>query len=69
MYSLTCFGRLHAHHQEFNNCSTSLWFYRWERGGSSAVGRGRAGWSVVAAVLLVVVGPVNKLEKLLYLVG
>ena len=43
MYSSTCFGRPHAHHQELNNCSSSLWFYR---------------WSVVVAVLLVVVGPV-----------
>jgi hypothetical protein len=43
MYSSTCFGRPQAHHQEFNNCSNSLWFYR---------------WSVVIAVLLFVVGPV-----------
>ena len=42
MYSSTCFDRPHAHHQELNNCSSSLWFYR---------------WSVVVAVLLVVVGP------------
>jgi hypothetical protein len=42
MYSSTCFGRPHAHHQQPNNCSSSLWFYR---------------WSVVVAVLLVVVGP------------
>jgi len=41
-YSSTCFGHPHAHHQEPNNCSSSLCFYR---------------WSVVAAVLLVVVGP------------
>jgi hypothetical protein len=41
MYSSTCFKRLHAHHQELNKCSSSLWFYR---------------WSVVVAVLLVVVG-------------
>jgi hypothetical protein len=41
MYSSTCFGRPHAHHQKLNNCSSSLWFYR---------------WSVVIAVLLVVVG-------------
>jgi len=40
MYSSTCFGRPHAHRQELNNCSSSLWFYR---GGSSAVGRGLAG--------------------------
>jgi hypothetical protein len=39
MYSSTCFG----HHQELNNCSSSLWFYR---------------WSVVIAVQLVVVRPV-----------
>ena len=43
MYSSTYFGRPHAHHQELNNCSIRLWFYR---------------WSVVVAVLLVVVGPV-----------
>jgi hypothetical protein len=42
MYSSTCFGRPHAHRQELNNCSGSLWFYL---------------WSVVIAMLLVVVGP------------
>jgi hypothetical protein len=42
MYSSTRFGRPHAHHQKLNNWSSSLWFYR---------------WSVVIAVLLVVVGP------------
>jgi len=41
MYSSSCFGRPHAQHQELDNCSSSLWFYR---------------WSVVIAVLLVVVG-------------
>jgi len=41
-YGSICFGRPQAHHQELNNCSSSLWFYR---------------WSVVVAVLLVVVGP------------
>jgi len=25
-YSSTCFGHPHAHHQELNNCSSSLWF-------------------------------------------
>jgi len=25
-YSLTCLGHLHAHHQELNNCCSSLWF-------------------------------------------
>jgi hypothetical protein len=44
MYSSTCFWRPYAHHQELNNCSSSLWFYH---------------WSVVVAVLLVVVGPVG----------
>jgi hypothetical protein len=27
IYSSTCFGRPHVHHQEVNNCSSSLWFY------------------------------------------
>ena len=27
IYSSTCFGRSPAHHQELNDCSTSLWFY------------------------------------------
>ena len=27
IYSSTCFGRPYAHHQELNNCSSSLWFY------------------------------------------
>jgi len=49
MYSSTCFGRPHAHHQELNNCSSSLWFYI---------------WSVVVAVLLVVVGPARMLNML-----
>jgi hypothetical protein len=40
MYSSTGFGHPYAHHQELNNCNSSLWFYR---------------WSVVIAVLLVVV--------------
>ena len=40
IYSSTCFGRPHAHHQELNNCISCLWYYR---------------WSVVVAVLLVVV--------------
>jgi hypothetical protein len=42
MYNSTCLRRPHAHHLELNNCSSSIWFYS---------------WSVVAAVLLVVVGP------------
>jgi hypothetical protein len=41
MYSSTCFRRPHAHHQELNKCSSSLWFYH---------------WSVLIAVLLVMVG-------------
>jgi hypothetical protein len=27
IYSSTCFGRFLAHHQELNDCSSSLWFY------------------------------------------
>jgi len=27
IYSSTCFGCFLAHHQEFNDCSSSLWFY------------------------------------------
>jgi hypothetical protein len=45
MYSSTCIGRPYVHHQELNNCSSSLWFYR---------------WSVEITVLLVVVGPVGR---------
>ena len=45
MYSSTCFGHPHAHHQELNNCSSSLWFHR---------------WSMVVAVLLFVVGLVDR---------
>jgi hypothetical protein len=45
IYSSTCFGRPHVHHQELNKCNSSLWFYH---------------WSVVVAVLLVVVGPAGR---------
>jgi hypothetical protein len=44
MYGSTRFGHPHAHHQELNICSSSLWFYH---------------WSVVVAVLLVVIGPAD----------
>ena len=44
IYSSTYFGLPHAHHQELNNSSSSLWLYR---------------WSVVIAVLFVVVRPVH----------
>jgi hypothetical protein len=27
IYSSTGFGLFHAHHQEFNDCNGSLWFY------------------------------------------
>ena len=27
VYSCTCFGRSIAHHQELNDCNSSLWFY------------------------------------------
>jgi len=47
MYSSTCFGRPYAHHQELNNCSSSLWFYP---------------CSDVVALLLVVVGPAGWLD-------
>jgi hypothetical protein len=40
IYSSTYFWRPHAHHQELNNCSSSLWFYL---------------RTVVIAVLLIVV--------------
>jgi len=43
IYSSTCFGRPHAHHQELNSCGSSLWFYL---------------HIVLIAVLLFVVGPV-----------
>jgi hypothetical protein len=46
IYSSPYFERPHAHHQELNNCSSSLWFYS---------------RSVVIAVLLVVVGSVELL--------
>jgi hypothetical protein len=42
IYSSTCFERPHAHHQELNNCSGSLWFYLQR---------------VVIAVLFIMVGP------------
>jgi hypothetical protein len=42
IYSSTCFGRPHAHHQKLNDCSSSLWFYL---------------RLVEIAVLLVVFGP------------
>jgi len=35
----TCFGRLHAHHQELTTALTAFGFTL-ERGGSSVVGRG-----------------------------
>jgi hypothetical protein len=44
MYGSTCFGRPHAQYQQLNNCSSSLWFYR---------------WNVVVEVLLDVVGLVG----------
>jgi hypothetical protein len=42
-YSSTCFWRTHAHHQELNNCSSSLWFYRCNVVIVVLAGRGRAG--------------------------
>ena len=43
IYSSSRFGRPHAHHQELNNCSSSLWFYLRIMMNSSAVVRGRVG--------------------------
>jgi len=43
MFRSTCFGRLHAHHQELTTSLTASGFTL-ERGGSSAVGRGLAGY-------------------------
>jgi len=40
MCGSTCFGRLHAHHQELTTALTASGFYRWSVGGSSVVGRG-----------------------------
>jgi hypothetical protein len=40
----TCFGHLHAHHQELTTALTASGFTL-ERGGSSVVGRGLAGHS------------------------
>jgi len=48
MCNSTYFGRPHAHHQELNNCSISLWFYS---------------WSVVVAVLLFAVGLSGRLDR------
>jgi hypothetical protein len=45
MYGSTYFGRAHAHHQELNNCSSSLWFHH---------------LNVVVAVLLAVVGQADR---------
>jgi len=42
MCHATCFGRLHAYHQELTTALTTSGFTL-ERGGSSAVGRGLAG--------------------------
>jgi hypothetical protein len=42
MFRSTCFGRLHAHHQELTTSLTASGFTL-ESGGSSVVGRGLAG--------------------------
>jgi len=42
MCGSTCFGRLHAYHQEITTALTASGFTL-ERGGSSVVGRGLAG--------------------------
>jgi hypothetical protein len=43
MFRPTCFGRLHAHHQELTTALRASGFTL-ERGGSSVVGRGLAGY-------------------------
>jgi hypothetical protein len=43
MFRSTCFGRLHAHHQELTTALTASAFTL-ERGGSNVVGRGLAGF-------------------------
>jgi len=50
IYSSTYFGYPHAHHQELNNYSSSLWFYL---------------RNVVIAVLLVVVGPMKNFSDII----
>jgi hypothetical protein len=45
IYSSTCFGRLYAHHQKLNKCSSILWFYL---------------RSMMIAVLLAVAGPAGR---------
>ena len=37
IYNSTCFGRSPAHHQELNDCSSSLWFYRPDHEHSTAI--------------------------------
>jgi len=44
MFRSTCFGRLHAHHQEITTALTASGFTL-GRGGSSVVGRGLAGYN------------------------
>jgi hypothetical protein len=46
MYRSTCFGRLHAHHQELTTALAASGFSL-ERGGSSVVGRGLSDQVVV----------------------
>ena len=57
----TCFGRLHAHHQELTTALTASGFTL-ERGGSSLVSRGLAGRPDHDQLC-------NKLVELLHLVG
>jgi len=45
MFRSTCFGCLHAHHQEPTTALTASGFTL-ERGGSSIVGRGLASWLI-----------------------
>ena len=56
IYSSTCFGRFPVHHQELNDCSSSLWFYL--RIVVTVVLCSWSGWPA-SWVLLIMVGPVR----------
>jgi hypothetical protein len=63
MCSSTCFGCLHAHHQELTTALTASGFTL-ERGGSSVVSRGVAGQTTTNNA-----ATSKKLVQLLHLVG
>jgi len=51
IYTSTCFGRPHAHYQELNNCSNSLWFYLRSVVIAAFAGRGRDGQLAITTLL------------------